>query len=76
MSCDYCDGICEICGSKLFKGEDQIFKPGDIAVIDNNDHIWHKEIVLIRETKHKFSRCEIRGRLTWLPNHWLKHHGY
>jgi hypothetical protein len=46
-------------------------KIGMLVRIYNQEHIWHNEIGIICETGSIFSRIELRGKLVWLPNHWL-----
>jgi hypothetical protein len=46
-------------------------KIGILVRIYNQEHIWHNEIGIIRGVGLIFSRVELLGKLTWVPNHWL-----
>jgi hypothetical protein len=49
-----------------------VLKEGDVARFDNPDHIWHNEPVIVRQTKPLFFRVEVNGKLTWVPQDWIK----
>jgi hypothetical protein len=46
-------------------------KIGMLVRIYNQEHIWHNEIGIVRVVGPIFSRIELLGKLTHIPNHWL-----
>ncbi len=46
-------------------------KIGILVRVYNHEHIWHNEIGVVRTVGLIFSRIELLGKLTWMPNHWL-----
>jgi hypothetical protein len=54
--------------------QDKHFSDGTLVQIWNREHVWHKEIAIVRNRKSQktgFHRLEFMGSLKWIPTHWL-----
>ena len=51
-----------------------VLQIGEIVKIDNENHVWHDEIAIIRAVKPKHYRLEIHGQLIWIPESWVTPH--
>lgn len=50
----------------------EVLEKGTVVKLDNADHVWHDEIALICDSKHKFYRLELNGSKIWVPCEWVK----
>ena len=50
---------------------DKAFESGQLVEIWNHQHIWHREIGIVRDNKPGMHRVEFGGSLRWIPTHWL-----
>lgn len=48
-----------------------VLEEGETVRLDNREHVWHNEIALICERKHKFYRIELHGKKIWVPEDWV-----
>lgn len=62
---------CYVCSAPLVVDYGS-FKIGESVVLNNEDHVWHGEIALVRDSKPGFYRLELNGKLLWVPQLWVK----
>jgi transcription initiation factor TFIIIB Brf1 subunit/transcription initiation factor TFIIB len=77
------DPCCDSCGTSLeaslvdavphsYEESIPVLRVGEIVKISNEQHVWHGEIGIIRNKKHKQYRIEVLGKLLWVPEHWVQ----
>lgn len=70
----YCYYCSEIVQQPKDGHDSKVLEIGTVVKFVNLSHVWHNEIAIIRDIKHKFYRIELHGALVWIPYSWVEEH--
>jgi len=80
VDCIYCGTKIQVAASeevterKPIEEEIPVLETGTVVRVTNEQHVWHNQIGIIKDKKHKHYRIEIFGALLWVPSDWVEEH--
>lgn len=63
-------------GITTFEQALPVLKIGESVVVINKEHPWNRQIAIVNGVKHKFTRIELLGNKTWVPNEWIQRYEF